>query len=137
MSFKYPALLITLLCLNSQAYAFPLEIFENLSGNRIVAFLEESDIDAAASKWQPSEQTPPVTVQKLTRSIFEHMATEKGLENIEVEEIDLRPIPRHKEQWHYLVKMKVENNHEIEHRYFLVLMNGKIFPAIREPESIK
>lgn len=136
MSLKYPALLIALLCLSSQAYAFPLEIFENVSGNRIVAFVEENDMDAA-SKWQPSEQTPPVTVQKLTHSIFEYMATEKGVENIEVEEIDLRQMPRHKEQWHYIVKMKVENNHEIEHRYFLVLMNGKIFPAIREPESIK
>jgi len=136
MSIKYPAALLALLCISTQAHAFPLEIFENVAGNRVVAFIEESDIDKSIH-WKPFDQAPPVTVEQATRAVFKHLGAEKDMVDTEIVEIELRPIPHHEDQWHYMVKMKMQNNDEVKYRYFIVLMNGKVIPAIREPDSIK
>jgi hypothetical protein len=51
--------------------------------------------------------------------------------------IELKKIPRHEKHWHYLVKTKSEVDDIVESHYFIVLMDGKVIAAIKEPESIK
>ena len=136
MLFRYLALLVPLLVASTQAYAFSIELFEYVDGRKIVAFIDESDIDDSV-QWHPFKESPPITIRKVTKSIHEYIASDKELKNAELTEIELRPIPRHEEHWHYVVKLKTEANDEVHYHYYVILMSGKIIPAIREPESIK
>jgi hypothetical protein len=134
--FRYLALSVLLLVASTQAYALSIELFEYVDGRKIVAFVDENDIGDSI-QWHPFKESPPITIRKVTKSIQKYIASDKKLKNAELAEIELRPIPRHEEHWHYVVKLKTEANDEVHYQYYVVLMSGKIIPAIREPESIK
>lgn len=135
MNFK-PLMLLALLLASTESQALPTEIFENMDGNTIVAFVEQAEIDAAPN-WNPMEESPPLTIKGLTRTLHEFTTPMRGLSDARLREIELRQIPGHADYWHYLVDMTTASDGNLHHHYFMVLMNGKIIPAIREPESIK
>ena len=134
------AVVLSLFCFNAMAfiYAGPnsVELLEYINGKKVVAFINEQDIDASAD-WHPFSGNPPVSFSKLTASIKEYINANADLANAELSEIELRPIPHHKEKWHYVVTLKKKVDGEIHNEYIVVLMNGKLIPAFREPDSIK
>lgn len=53
-----------------------------------------------------------------------------------ISEIELRPIPRHEKHWHYLIKI-ANDAKKTKYDLYVVLMDGKIIPAIIEPQGYK
>lgn len=136
MSFKWPALLLLLVSTSSHAYEFPLEIFEYVNDVKVVAFINKDDIDDSMS-WNPFEEPPKLTIANVVDIIKKHITTNQELAGAELTEIELRQIPHHEKHWHYMVKLKTVEDNKRKYHYILILMNGKVIPAIREPESFK
>ena len=136
MSPRWLAILLLLPATNSYSFQFPIEIFEYVDNARVTVFINEGDIDNSVN-WIPFKGAPPLTIEQVTGSIQKYIAGKAEYRNAKLEEIELRKIPHHEKQWHYMVKMKTTINDEPHNHYFVVLMNGKIISALIEPESIK
>ena len=136
MNFRWLVLLLLPLGAHAQQMVFPIEIFEYVDNARVVAFINQSDIDATRN-WHPFDEAVPLTVDQATERMNSYMASAPELEGGRLEEIVLRRIPQHEKQWHYMFKMRTDPAQGSQAHYFVMLMSGKIIPAIREPESIK
>jgi len=131
MSFiRNAILLLSWFSLTAAAETQTIEIFEQFDQARIVAFIDTADIDAA-SRWDPLSSPPPLSISGLIDTL------RKADAELAIVEIELRQIPHHPGYWHYLVKTQPGLEKQDPYRYFVVLMNGKLIPAIREPESYK
>ena len=119
-----------------QAMEFPIEVIEYIDNSRVVAFINESDIDKTLS-WTPFTSAPPLSLNSALGLIQKYATSDLKLNNATLSEIELRQIPKHKNYWHYLVKMQASVDEKMRNYYFIVLMNGKIISGIREPQSIK
>jgi ABC-type dipeptide/oligopeptide/nickel transport system permease component len=54
-----------------------------------------------------------------------------------IKEIELRKLPHYEQYWHYLVKVKSNDLEKVKYQVYVVLMNGKVIPALLETESYK
>jgi len=129
-------LLLIIFSGNIQASEFPIEIIEYIDNTKVVAFINESDIDRKLP-WLPFKGALPLTVVDALKAIQEYVASDPELMNATLTEIELKQIPRHKGYWHYMVKMKTQINNKSLPHYFIVLMNRKIIQGLREPETLK
>lgn len=136
MTLRWSALVLFMLAMNARAYELPIEIFEYVDNAKVVAFVHESDL-VEATRWHPSKGAPPLTVKDVVTAVDSYIKATESLKGATLEEIALRKMPRHEAQWHYMVKLKTEKEDVTHYHYMVVLMNGKIIPAMREPESIK
>jgi len=136
MSPKWSLLLLLALSASSPAAQFPIEIFEYVDSARVVAFIDESDLDEC-THWHPFEAPPALGIEGVTAAIRTYMASDKDLAGAILSEIELRRVPHREKDWHYMVKLKTERDRGDRFRYLVVLMSGKVIPAIREPESVK
>lgn len=121
---------------NLQASQYPVEVVEFIDNIRVVAFINEADIDKTLS-WIPFEGSPPVTVGGALGAIKGYVAADPEFAKMELTEIELKQIPHHQSYWHYLVRIKTTLEGKSRSHYFIVLMNGKVIQGIREPSSIK
>jgi hypothetical protein len=130
-----PLLLITF-CTNTQALDFPVEVVEFMDSARVVAALDAADIHDSA-RWQPFETAPPLSLVDALHAVHEHLAGDPDLADSTLAGIELKQIPHHKGHWHYLVRMQTHTPAGAASRYFIVLMNGKVIPGLREPQAVK
>jgi hypothetical protein len=134
-----PAIIAALLLLFSarlQALEFPIEIIESIDNSRVVAFVNETDIDQDIN-WSPFTGEPPLTVAGALTAIQRQIATDPGLSGAALTEIGLRQIPHHETHWHYLVKLQTRADDKLLAHYFIVLMDGKVIRGLREPQAVK
>ncbi len=129
-------LLLILLSGNLSAYEFPVEIIEFFDNTKVVAFVNEGDIDKSRY-WVPFEGPPPLAVVDALKAIREHIASDPEMTNASLTGIELKQIPHHEKYWHYLVKMRSHADDRLHSSYFIVFMDGKVIPGIREPETLK
>lgn len=129
-------LLFALFSGSLQAYEFPIEIIEFIDNTRVVAFVNEVDIDKALY-WVPFEGSPPLAIADALKAIRGHIASDPKLADATLTGIELKQIPRHEKYWHYLVKLRSQADDRVRSSYFIVLMDGKVIPGIREPETLK
>ncbi len=115
---------------------WPLEIVEQMDDARLVVYGNEQDIDAAPS-WDPGRGAPPLEIGGVVDALERWAESDPRVDAIRVEEIELKPIPHRAGRWYYLVRARVESRTGPPVRYFAVLMNGRVEPAIREPMPIK
>lgn len=130
-----PALLL-LLSSNIQAVEFPVEVIEYLDDTKIVAFLNESDIVKTA-QWTAPTSAPPITIANAVEAVQKYIAPQNSSNKTSLVDIELKQIPNHKNYWHYLVKTETADHDTLANQYYVVLMDGKVVPAIEEPESYK
>jgi hypothetical protein len=121
---------------NVSATHFPVEIFEYVDDVRTVAFVNESDLEED-TRWKPFEGAPPLTIEEALEDVRGHMTSDTGLAGASVVEIELRKVPHHEQNWHYMVKLEQQSEGRTRYRYLVVLMSGKVIPAMKEPESVK
>lgn len=131
-----PLLAAMLVGAKAQAVEFPIEIQEYMDDIRLVAFINQSDIDQTA-QWKPAAGPPPLSIAEVLELLKQRAASNPKMKDAVLTEIELRQIPRYENYWHYVVKMRHQENGKPKPLYFVVLMNGKIIPGLREPESIK
>jgi hypothetical protein len=129
-------LLTVLFSANVLAQEFPIEIFEYIDNTKVVAFVNETDIDKTP-RWAPFESPLPLTLTDALEAIQAHVKSNPELKNAVLSGVELKPVPHHKGYWHYLVRMKTYANNKPLSHYFIVLMDGKIVSGIREPETVK
>ena len=132
-SSKWMFLLLGLAALGTRAQGFPVEVIEQFDEARVVAFIEERDIDSSPG-WEPLSGPPPLTVVQALEAVREARQKRKETAGtLPIVEIELRRLKKREDRWHYLLKAS-DGEHT---RYYVVLMNGKVLDAIREPEAYK
>lgn len=118
------------------AYEFPIEITEYVDEVRIAAYINRGDINENV-QWIPFEGPPPLSIHEALTAVQKYLQSDSDMVNSSLVEIELRPIPHHENNWHYLVRIRYQTNDKVQPHFFLVLMDGKVISAIREPEAIK
>lgn len=115
---------------------FPIEISEYIDDVKIDAYINEADLNKTA-KWEPFGSSPPLTIKGALFAIKNDSGTDIDFSNTQLIGVELKPVPHHRSFWHYLVKLKTVSEDGSEPHFFIVLMDGKVISAIKEPESIK
>lgn len=133
---KILSLLLLLTAGQTHATAFPLEIIEYIDDVKVVAFVYEEDVQQSPT-WEPFETAPPIDVEDVVQKIQAYADTHPALANAKFEKVELKRIPHHPNHWHYLVAMKTPGDDHTALYYFVMLMDGKVIPALKEPASFK
>lgn len=125
-------------CAASDQVQFPEEIIERFDNSRVIIYINTSDITDTPA-WNLAAGEPPLTIQALSQIIRTRIAQDDTLKDAVVDRIELKRIQHHEAQqrWYYLVEMKTLTDGRTLKHYLAVLMDGKVVPAIREPESYK
>lgn len=128
----YRCLLIAILVLSTNAHAFQpkIEIIEQFDDTRMVAFISPDAVNNSP-EWNPDLAAPPLSVGEAVQAVKNFVKSPTT-----VEEIEIRHIPKHEKHWHYLVKVS-SGETKPKYRIYVVLMDGKVIPAIIEPEGYK
>lgn len=133
---RMPAVLLIRFNANLPAREFPIEIIESVDNSRVIAFLDEDDIDNSAH-CVPFESAPPLAVADGLKGIREHLAGDQAYANAGPTAIELKAIPQHEKHWHYLVKINTRTDDKTVFHYFIVLMDGKVIGGLRQPQVVK
>lgn len=136
MIFRVLPFLLVIASNYAQAYELPIEVIEYLDNRKVVAFINEGDIDKT-QHWTPFEEAPSLTVEGALKAIKQYAAADPEYAKATLTGIELKPIPHHEGYWHYLVKLKTPFNDTFRSHYFIVLMNGKVISGIREPDTVR
>lgn len=123
---------------NVLAVEFPVEIVDQFDNSRVVAYVNQGDVDKSPS-WNPADGAPPLTIGAMLKSLDNWIAEDSTLKGAEVSKIELKPI-MNKEiegRWYYLVKLTCKSTENPKVSYAAILMNGKVSAAIREPDPFK
>jgi hypothetical protein len=134
---KHIYLLLLLTIFSGSAQASTIEIIEQFDDLRLVAFVNEGDIQDYPL-WHPLKEAPPLSISSAIQAIndlYKVNKTELMVESIK--EIELRKLPHYEKYWHYLVKVKSNDMEKVKYQVYVVLMNGKVIPALLETESYK
>jgi hypothetical protein len=129
---------ILMLLFSAQVFAveFPIEISEYIDDVKIDAYINKEDLKNTR-KWTPFESPPPLTINQALTAILNDEKYKIDLNSSSLIGVELKPVPHHKFYWHYLVKIKTISENGSEPHFYIVLMDGKVISAIKEPESIK
>ncbi len=139
MNYKWLLLLLTLTApvANAQPYQASIEIIEQFDDVRLVAFIRESDLENYP-QWNPVKEAPPLTIGNAIQAVHDyHKKNNAELATETVNEIELKKMTRHEKYWHYLIKIKINDSKDAKYQVYVVLMNGKVIPALTETESYK
>jgi len=139
MNYKWLLLLLTLTAsvANAQSYQSSIEIIEQFDDVKLVAFIRESDLENYPH-WNPIDEAPPLTIAKAIQAVHDyHKKNNAELATETVNEIELKKMTRHEKYWHYLIKIKINKSDDARYQVYVVLMNGKVIPALTETESYK
>lgn len=121
----------------AQTYQSSIEIIEQIDDVRLVAFIRESDLENYP-QWQPVKEAPPLTIREAIQAVHAyHKKNRTELASEAVKEIELKKIKRHENYWHYLIKIQIKAAPDVKYQVYVVLMNGKVIPALTEIESYK
>ncbi|BAS67330.1 MAG: hypothetical protein DSY43_04500 [Gammaproteobacteria bacterium] len=129
---NYRYLLIFIIAVFSNAYAFQfkVETVEQFDDLNIVTFTNPEDM-RNNPEWNPNLEAPPLTVNEAIQAVKKFTKSLKP-----IKEIEIRTIPKHKNQWHYLIKV-ANKSMKSKYNIYMVLMNGKVIPAIIQPQGYK
>ena len=126
---------LTISGIQAQAYHMPVEVFEYMDDERVVAFIDQKDMETCQT-WT-TENLPPLAIEGALTAVRKHIAARQPeIGDATLENIELRQIPRHPGHWHYMVKLK-DHGAKSPYHYFVVLMNGKVIPAVHEIAALK
>jgi hypothetical protein len=118
------------------AFEFPIEITEYIDDIKIIAYINERDINRE-SRWTPFDGPPPLSIYDALQAVQGDISSNAAITDTTLIGIELKQIPHHEMYWHYLVKVKFKLADKTQPHFFVVLMDGKVISALKRPESIK
>ncbi len=132
---QFSLLFLLALFLSSNGYAFQskIEIVEQFDDIKMVAFISMKDIKSNP-EWNPNLTAAPLSVAEAIQAV-KHFVKTSGTLNA-IKEIEIRNVPKHDKQWHYLIKV-VNNSMNSKFDIYVVLMSGKVIQGIIEPQGYK
>ncbi|HEC30027.1 MAG TPA: hypothetical protein ENI65_10625 [Gammaproteobacteria bacterium] len=136
MNHRWLLLLLTIVSINAQSFQPSLEIVEQFDDVRLIAFINEADLENYPL-WHPLTEAPPLSIRNAIQAINQYKANNGKLITGIVKEIELREMPHHSNYWHYLIKINIDPGKKPKYQVYVVLMNGKVIPALIETESYK
>ena len=137
MNYRWLLLALTIFSGNAQSYQSLIEIVEQFDDNKVVAFINEADIENYPV-WHQLTEAPPLSIRSAIQALQnQYKANGDTLITEAIKEIELREISQHKNYWHYLVKIKNDDHQKNKYQVYVVLMNGKVISALIETESFK
>lgn len=131
----YRFLLMAILALSANLYAIQpkIEIIEQFDNLRMVAFISTDDINNSP-EWSPKLDAPPLSIAEAIAAVKEFIKDPSS--SVAIREIELRMVPRYEKHWHYLIKI-ANDEKKTKYDIYVVLMDGKVIPAIIEPQGYK
>jgi len=135
MLLRLLTIVVLLFSQNSFAYNSPIEIIEYIDNIKVVAFINKADVKKTDA-WLPFKNKPPLSIDRALAKV-KLFLSKNNAQDLTMREIKLKRIPHHDKNWHYLVKLSYKIDDQLQFHYFVVLMNGKVIAALKEPESIK
>lgn len=133
MKYYYFLFVFVASALSAHAYQPKIEIIEQFDNLKMVAFISKEDLQNNP-EWNPDSEAPPLTVSQAIQAYKSYTKSQKALKPIK--EIEIRSVPNYKNHWHYLFKVPNQSM-KTGYNIYVVLMNGKVIPAIIEPQSYK
>lgn len=129
---NYRCLLITIFFLSANVHAFQpkIEIIEQFDNLKIVTSID-ADENKSNPEWNPNLDPPPLTVDGAIQAVKAFVKLSGA-----VKEVEIRQIPKHENQWHYLIKV-ANDSMKSKYSIYAVLMNGVVIPAIIVPQGYK
>jgi hypothetical protein len=127
-------LVVALLTTGAHASESNVEIFEQFDNIRVVALIDIDDIDNSP-KWNADVDPVPLSVDAAIKAIRDFIKQPGTIGAIR--EIEIRTIKKYPGHWHYLIKTVASDPGSHGYDVYVVLMDGKVIPAIIEPESFK
>ncbi len=126
---------LVVVAVSTNAYAFQSNeiIFEQFDDIKMVASISQKDIKNSP-EWKPEISEPPLTVAQAIKAVKDFSKV-LGVSEV-IKEIEIRPFPTHVKHWHYLIKV-TNGVKKSKYDIYVVLMNGKVIPAIIEPQTYK
>ncbi|HFD81312.1 MAG TPA: hypothetical protein ENK05_13110 [Gammaproteobacteria bacterium] len=133
MNYRWFPILLLIAFGNAWSYEVRVEIVERMDDSMVVGFISEADIQASRP-WTPMKEPVPLDIDAAIGAVRKQLQQKRAdPASFSITEIELRQIPQHEGRWHYIVKGVSAG----KNAYYFVLMNGKVVPVIREPESYK
>ncbi len=130
------ALLLTFAFTSAYAYQPKVEIVETFENSRVVAFVDPADLENYPA-WSPEQDAqPPVSIREAIGR-FQQRSTKNKTNPGNIKEIELKELPGYQHHWHYLIKTKSMRDGKLKSHVYVILMSGKVIPAMVEPESYK
>lgn len=133
---KLMPFLFLLFCGKAMAYENPIEIIEYIDDVKVVAHINKSAINQKL-KWKPFESPLPLSIVDALQAVQTYIKSHGDISDVELRGIELKRMAHDEKYWHYLVKLDYKSGEDIRPHFFVVLMDGKVISALREPESIK
>jgi hypothetical protein len=133
---KILPMLLLIFSSHVHAFEFPIEISEYIDDVKIDAYINKEDLNNT-TQWTPFKSSLPLTIDQALTAILNDEKSNIDFETSRVIGVELKPVPHHESYWHYLIKIKSISEDGSEPHFFIVLMDGKVIPAIIEPDSIK
>ena len=133
---KHPlwlGLLILVSSATAHGFQTKTEILEQFDSLKMAAFVDPKEI-SRSPEWNPNAEEPPLTVAEAIRAVQE-LNEDAGTMGA-VKEIEIRQFPNDEKHWHYLIKV-ANKRMKTKYNIYVVLMNGKVIPAMIEPQSYK
>lgn len=131
--YRWLSIFVFVFSANAHSYQPRVEIIEQFDNIKMVAFINEDDVNNNP-EWMPGDNAPPLTIAEAIEAV--NSFNNKTKTTKPVVEVEVRQMPKRKNNWHYLIKV---SNSAIRSKYdiYVVLMSGKVIPAIIEPQSYK
>ena len=133
---KLMPFLLLLFCGKVVAYESPIEIIEYIDDVKVVANINKNDLNKK-TQWIPFKSPPPLSVADALQAVQKYIGSHGKISDIKLRGIELKRMSHHEMYWHYLVKIIYQRGDKTQPHFFVVLMDGKVIPALQEPESIK
>lgn len=118
------------------ATEFPIVIREYIDDIKIDAYINKTDLDSL-EPWTPFESPPRLSVGGALMAVKNYIDADTRYADFSLVGIELKLLPQHERYWHYIVKINTLLEDRREPGFFIVLMDGKVIPAIMQPDSIK
>ncbi|NOX08706.1 MAG: hypothetical protein GXP22_04320 [Gammaproteobacteria bacterium] len=131
--YRWVSIFILILSTNVYSYQSKVEIVEQFDDLKMVAFISKEYINNSP-EWIPGKTALPLTVADAIKAVNDFNKDENKVDVIS--EIEIRKIPKHKKHWHYLIKV-ANKAMKLKYNIYVVLMSGKVVPAMIQPQSYK
>jgi len=131
--YRYLLLAILVSSVNAYADQAKIEIVEQFDNINMVAFISINDVKESPA-WDPGSDAPPLTINEAVQAVKKYTKNSKN--PVDVKEIEIRRFPKHEGRWHYLIKI-ADDAMKSKYDIYVVLMDGKVIPAIIEPQGYK
>lgn len=132
----FSTLALLLVFFKASAVDFPVIVSEYIDDVKIDVVISRADLDDM-EPWVPFESPPRLSINEALSAVRAYIDVNLDYSGYSLAGIELKQLPQNESHWHYIVKIRKKQAGKTTPGFFVVLFNGKVVSAFREPDSIK